>query len=144
MSNIQAAIGCAQMKRIDELIRRKREIYLFYREHLELLEGVEINHEPDGVVIGAWMPTVVFSSDTGVTREHLLRNFTADNIDARVFFYPLSRLSMFEDQKENRIAWSIPERAINLPSFHDITQVEQDRVCKIIYICLVSATGVKI
>lgn len=141
ISNIQAAIGCAQMERIDELINRKREILRYYREQIELLAGVVINPERDDVVNGAWMPTVVFSAETGVTREKLQKSFAAENIDARVFFHPLSSLSMFEDQKQNRIAWSIPRRAINLPSFHDITPAEQDRVQGVIKSCLRGASG---
>lgn len=132
MSNIQAAIGCAQMERIEELINCKREILKYYRERLEVLPGVSINPEPAGTVNGAWMPTVVFDTQTGVTRESLQAAFADDNIDARVFFHPLSSLPMFEDRLQNRHAWNIPCRAINLPSFHDITTVEQDRVVNVI------------
>ncbi len=132
MSNIQAAIGCAQMKRIEELIGRKREILQYYREQLEVLPGVSMNPEPAGTVNGAWMPTVVFDAKTGVTRESLLAAFTAENVDARVFFYPLSSLSMFEARPANRHAWSIPGRAINLPSFHEMTTSEQDCVANVV------------
>ena len=132
MSNIQAAIGCAQMERIEELIGRKREILQYYRERMEVLTGVTINPEPVGTVNGSWMPTVVFDIQTGVTREGLRAAFADENIDARVFFYPLSSLPMFEQQSQNRYAWGIPERAINLPSFHDMTSIEQGRIVEVI------------
>ena len=88
MSNIQAAIGCAQMERIEELINRKREILRYYREHLESFPGLTMNPELVGTVNGAWMPTVVFDVETGITRESLQAAFAAENIDARVFFHP--------------------------------------------------------
>jgi perosamine synthetase len=128
MSNLQAAIGCAQMERIEELVGRKREILAEYRKNLEFLPGVVISPEPDGTVNGAWMPTVVFDPETGVTQERLQAAFLAENIDARVFFWPLSGLPMFQSVKSNVNAWSIPGRAINLPSYHDITVPEQHRV----------------
>ena len=131
MSNIQAAIGCAQMERIEELINRKREILKVYRECLKMLP-VSMNPEPAGTVNGAWMPTVVFDPKTGVIRENLQVAFSVENIDARVFFHPLSGLQMFEKQWQNRHAWNIPPRAINLPSFHDITMMEQQRVVDVI------------
>jgi perosamine synthetase len=140
MANIQAAIGCAQMERIEELIRRKREILAAYRERLEKLPGLRMNPEPEGIVNGAWMPTVVFSPDTGVTRERLQAAFSAENIDARVFFWPLSSLPMFDPVKTNTHTWSIPDRAINLPSYHDITAIEQDRVCELIWKLNISGT----
>ena len=49
MSNIQAAIGCAQMERVEELIQRKREIFGYYRDRLTKLSGVAMNPEPTGV-----------------------------------------------------------------------------------------------
>ena len=132
MSNIQAAIGCAQLERVEELVARKREIFRYYRERLEPLGGIAMNPEPPGTVNGAWMPTAVFAPETGVTRERLQAAFAAENIDARVFFWPLSSLPMFEDCSENRVAWDIPGRAINLPSFHDISEQEQQRTISVV------------
>jgi perosamine synthetase len=131
MSNLQAALGCAQMQRIEELVNRKREILAYYREHLEQ-SGVRMNPEPSGTVNGAWMPTVVFDKSTGVTRDKLLAAFHRADIDARIFFYSLSSLPMFEDCPQNRVAYDIPSRAINLPSYYDMTQAEQDRVIEVI------------
>lgn len=132
MSNLQAAIGCAQMERIDELVARKREIFHYYRAYLATIPGISMNPEPPHTVIGAWMPTIVFGADTLVTRELLQSEFANDNIDARVFFHPLSSLPMFSGHQAGRHASDIPKRAINLPSFHDITDGEQDRVIDVV------------
>ena len=134
MSNIQAAIGCAQMERIEELTQRKRQIFALYREHLEKLPGVSMNPEHEGTINGAWMPTVVFAEETGITREKLQAAFVAQNVDARVFFWPLSSLPMFEPIKANVMAWEIPKRAINLPSYHDMSSVNQQRIIDILKI----------
>lgn len=132
MSNIQAAIGCAQIERLNELTHRKREIFSYYRDNLTIFPGLSMNPESTGIVNGAWMPTVVFDSETDITREILQSAFASENIDARVFFHPLSSLTMFEDQPQNLLAREIPTRAINLPSFHDMTEIEQDRVINVI------------
>lgn len=128
MSNIQAALGCAQMERIDELIGRKREIFAYYQKRLCELTGVSMNPEKPGTVNGYWMPTIVFDPATGVTRERLVEHFRTDDIDGRVFFHPLSSLPMFSPQPEHVNSYGIPPRAINLPSYHDLTTAEQDRV----------------
>lgn len=132
MSNIQAAIGCAQMERIEDLTRRKREILAVYRESLEKLPGLSMNPEPKGTVNGAWMPTVVFTKASGVTREMVQSALVSQNIDARVFFHPLSSLPMFHPQLGNHMAYSIPMRAINLPSYHDITPENLRDVCSVV------------
>ncbi len=133
MSNIQAAIGCAQMERIDDLISRKREILAYYRQQLAHLSFIQINPEPENTINGAWMPTVVFDASTGIIREKLQETFLAENIDARFFFYPLSGLSMFESKLSNHNAWDIPTRAINLPSYHDMNKNAIDKIVIVIF-----------
>ena len=132
MSNVQAAIGCGQMERVDALTERKRAILSRYRALLAPYAGVSMNPEPEGTVNGAWMPTAVFATETGVTRERLIALFAAESIDARVFFHPLASLPMFGSQSGAPRAADIAMRAINLPSFHDMTDDEQLRVVNVI------------
>lgn len=132
MSNIQAAIGCAQIKRINKLIKRKREILSIYKKKLSFIDGVTMNPELKNTVNGAWMPTIVFEKKINITQEKLLKAFAKENIDARVFFWPLSKLKMFKPVKKNFNAWNIFNRAINLPSYHDISLEEIDKVVKVI------------
>ena len=132
MSNIQAALGCGQIERIAELETRKRQILARYRVLLAGCQGVSLNAEPTDTVNGAWMPTAVFAPQTGVTRERLQAAFSAENIDARVFFHPLSSLPMFAPRAGGRLAADISRRAINLPSFHDMSDDEQQRVVGVI------------
>jgi perosamine synthetase len=133
LSNIQAALGCAQLERIDELTERKRAILKRYKELLADIEGISMNPEPVGTTNGAWMPTVVFERSTGVTREDLQAAFRQENIDARVFFYPLSSLPMFIGHVGGTLAIDIPTRAFNLPSFHEMQDAEQNRVAAVVH-----------
>ena len=133
LSNVQAAIGCGQMERIDELVARKRGIFEYYKNAFEKFPGISMNPEPEGRVNGYWMPVVVFDRNLGITREILLDRFKAAGIDARVFFWPLSNLPFCLPVPQNKVAYDIPGRAINLPSFHDITAAEQDRVIDVIW-----------
>lgn len=132
MSNIQAAIGCGQMARVEELICRKRQILQYYRQALLPLRGLSMNPEPLDGVNGAWMPTVIFERDLGITREHLISEFSSANIDARVFFWPLSQLPVFSGAEGKPLAKDIAARSINLPSYHDITPAQMDQVIQVI------------
>lgn len=133
MSNIQAAIGCAQIERIEELTQRKRTIFAHYHDRLTTLPELNMNPEPADTINGAWMPTAVFEAGTGIVREQLQAAFAEENIDARVFFWPLSSLPPFEALPGNVRAYQIPGRAINLPSYHDITENELDRVVQTVF-----------
>lgn len=132
MPNIAAAIGCAQMERIDELTGRKRAIFARYRTYLAGIEGISLNPEPEGIVNGAWMPTAVLAPELGISREDMAAAFATANIDARVFFHPLSSLPMFTPRLENVHAYDIPGRAINLPSYHDMSDDDIARVASVI------------
>ena len=132
MSNVQAAIGVAQLSRIDALVKRKREILAFYKEKLRELDGIHMNFEPQGCINGAWMPTIVFDKRLNITREKLLNSFQEERIDARVFFWPLSSLPMFENAEYNKNSYDIPKRSLNLPSFHDISEAQCNRIVAVI------------
>ncbi len=131
MSNIQAAIGVGQMERIEELIARKRNIFHGYRDRLADVPHASMNVEPIGTQNGFWMPTVVFDSSLGLTTQMITAAFATQNIDARVFFHPLSATPPFVGSEGGAIAHALPNRAINLPSFHDITETDQDRVAQV-------------
>ena len=131
LSNIQAAIGCAQMERIEELIATKRRIFEIYEDEFSGLP-LKMNPEPPDTVNGYWMPTIVADEGVPFNREALLARFKANNIDGRVFFWPLSMLPMFRKQPESTVSYGIFERAINLPSYHDLTDAEIGRVVAIV------------
>ncbi|QDA56849.1 DegT/DnrJ/EryC1/StrS family aminotransferase [Thermomonas aquatica] len=125
MSNVQAAIGCGQLERIDELIAGKRRVFEGYRTELEGLP-LRMNPEPAGTVNGYWMPTIV--ADAPFDREALIARFKADNIDGRVFFWPLSSLPMFDHQPQHHVSHALARCSLNLPSYHDLTCAQIARV----------------
>ena len=127
MSNVQAAIGCAQLERIEELIAGKRRVFEAYRDTLTNLP-LRMNPEPPGTVNGYWMPTIVVDAGIPFDHETLLAAFKADNIDGRVFFWPLSTLPTFQPRPNNTVSHSLSMRALNLPSYHELTTEEIARV----------------
>ncbi len=135
MSNVQAAIGCAQLARVDELVAAKRRIFLEYARQLADLP-VQLNPEPEGSVNGFWMPTMVVDPGVEFDRQRLLETFKAQNIDGRVFFWPLSSLPMFESVASNIVSYSLHARACNLPSYHDMTNQDVERVCRLVHQCI--------
>ena len=132
MSNIQAAIGCAQLERIEELIDRKREIFLYYKNAFKSTELFNLNPEAEGTVNGFWMPTICFKPDSGITRQKVQAELIKNDIDARVVFYPLSSLPMFTSPPANVNSYDFNLYAINLPSYHDMTSIDLSRIVSVI------------
>lgn len=131
MSNLQAAVGLGQVERIEELVAGKRRVFQAYAEGLGNLP-LRMNPEPEGTRNGYWMPTIVVDEHVPFDREALLADFADKAIDGRVFFWPLSMLPMFEEKPKNSVAYDLYERAVNLPSYHDLTDEEIERVCSVV------------
>ena len=133
MSNIQAAIGCAQMLRIESLIDAKRSIFLNYQHCLEHLP-LQLNPEPEGCVNGYWMPTFVVNEDVFFDRDRLIEQFKANGVDARVFFWPLSATSVPGSKAFHRpyLSEKIYLRSLNLPSNYQLNYDEISFVSSIL------------
>ena len=120
ISNIQAALGCAQIERIDELINKKRKIFNWYKELFELLP-VKINIEKENTKNGYWLPTLIFDQSLKVNIDEFFKYGKSKGVDFRPFFVPLSSLPFFEKNKSNVNSYKLFQNGINLPSFHDMT-----------------------
>jgi perosamine synthetase len=136
MSNMQAALGLAQLERVDELIARKRQIFSWYREFLFGVDGLTLNAEIPGTLNTYWMVTVVVDSAFGMTKERLIETMRAEDIDCRPFFYPLSSLPAYESvqkarhaQERNHVSYRLSPYGVNLPSGLQVTREMVARVC---------------
>jgi perosamine synthetase len=137
MSSLQAALGLAQLERIDELVERKRTIFSWYREGLDGAEGVTLNYAGPMVMNAYWMVTAVFDAALGLEKEAVMEALSRRGIDTRPFFYPLSSLPAYVDRPEarvaavrNRHAYDISRRALNLPSALNLTRAQVEVVCR--------------
>ncbi len=129
MSNIEAALGCAQLERLDEIIAKKRKVFNWYAEFFAAIEGIYLNPEPAGTFNSYWMPTAVFDKSLAVDSHHLIQYLKKIGIEARPFFFPLSSLPMFETVSSNKVAHGLYKRAVNLPSNFSLTKEEVKTVC---------------
>jgi perosamine synthetase len=136
MSSMQAALGLAQLERVEELIARKRQIFGWYRDRLSGVGGLRLNAEPAGTRNAYWMVTAVWDASHGVPKERMQMALDAEGIDARPFFYPLSALPAYrgapgvaECKSRNPVAHDLSSRALNLPSALNLTEDQVDRVC---------------
>lgn len=133
ISNIQAAIGLAQTERIDDLINKKIEIFKVYEDLLKDFDEITLNPPHNGIKnSGYWITNIVFNKKLNITRDDIISKFEKENIDARVFFWPLSSLDFINEEVDTPLAFDISNRSINLPSFNDIKYKEQERVVNVI------------
>jgi perosamine synthetase len=123
MSAPQAAMGLAQLERLDELVWRKRDIFGWYREALRGTEGLTLNYEPPGVFSTYWMVTIVAEPRMGIEKNAIIEGLSRQRIDCRPIFSPLSSLPAYEGhplgasaRAKNRVSYALGPYGVNLPS----------------------------
>lgn len=127
MSNIQAALGLAQLERIDELIAKRRQIYGWYRAKLDGVEGIRLSTEKEGARSIHWMTSLVLDGSVPVGREEFRARLLDMCIDTRPIFPPISSFPMFR-RAPNPVAEYVGRRGLNLPCAHNLTKEEIDYV----------------
>lgn len=134
MTNLQAAVGLAQLEAIDDLFARKVRIHGRYRRALEGIPGVHLQAVPPGHEFVPWLTTVVDDALAGEEeRDLLLAKLRERGIDTRPMFYPNHLLPAFaSDPSALRgslpVTESISFRGFGLPSGAGLTDAEIDRV----------------
>jgi perosamine synthetase len=127
MSNIQAALGCAQLSRVDDLVRKRQSNLEIYKNALLTLNSVSMNPDQNDCENGAWMPTLIATADQASLKKAfgVLRG---NGIDVRPFFAPLSSLKFFGQRSQNKVAERLNNYGLNLPSYFDMEPIEIDFV----------------
>jgi perosamine synthetase len=140
MSAVQAALGVAQMERIDELIAQKRAIFGWYRERLGGLNGLMLNAEPPDTLNSYWMTTVILDRSLDLDKFAMMSEFDRRNIDTRPFFSRLSTLPAFAERAQSTRFVTprdkgapIADCGINLPSGYNMTEGLVDLVCRALH-----------
>jgi perosamine synthetase len=130
--NLQAALGLAQFRRLDELVARKRAICARYRQNLADMPDLVWNPEPPEVFNSCWMTTLIIGKSYGVDKLALIDRAAKLGVSLRPFFYPLSSLPAFpglERLKDTNVnAYDLSARGVNLPCALTITDAQIDRV----------------
>jgi perosamine synthetase len=129
MSNIQAALGLAQLSRIDEFVAKKRLIYNWYKERLGGIDGLILNTEKKETKCNMILSSVVLLKDFGIKRDSVIREMKKRLVDTRPFFYPISMFPLYKEAN-TPVAHKIALNGINLPSGLNLTEKEIDYVCR--------------
>lgn len=92
MTNLQAAVGLAQLERLDEFIAKKRHIGSLYNEHLKDCDMIILPPESDDHSKSIyWVYGVLLNNSSGMNADEAMKKLAARGIGTRPFFYPLHR-----------------------------------------------------
>jgi len=121
MTGYQAAMGLAQLKKIEHIISEKRRMAKTYTRYLADLPNLQLPAELDWARNVYWMYGIVVKPMSGITRDQLVDSLWADEIETRTFFCPMNQQPCLQSQAGFRaiscpVADGLWETGLYLPS----------------------------
>ena len=133
LTNLQAAIGCAQLEQADGFLARKQAMAQRYRAGLAQVPGLALAPEIAGYVNSYWMISVIVDeAATGLPRDEIMRRLGEAEIDTRPLFYPLHEMSPYKGFAGNRdfaATTDLSAQGFSLPSGVGLADDEIDYIC---------------
>lgn len=148
MSSMQAALGLAQLERIEELLDKKRRTFEWYQQELSDIDELTLNHQSLDTKNTYWMVSAILDHTLGIQKDELQQQLSDHLIDSRPFFRPLSSLPAYvettqanEAKDRNTVSYRISPYGINLPSALNLTQEQVTYVCDVLRSIVQEARG---
>ncbi len=136
MTNLQAAVGVAQLKKLDEFVEKKREIAKLYNSLLKEVEGITLPPEKSWAKNVYWMYSILIEDNFNIGRDELMNKLEENEIETRPFFYPLHEMPPYKSNEKFPIAEELSKRGINLPSSTKLNRQELQRFTNLIRSCM--------
>ncbi|MCP3682777.1 MAG: DegT/DnrJ/EryC1/StrS family aminotransferase [bacterium] len=126
MTNIQAAIGLAQLENIGKIITAKRKNAALYNSLLDDSD-VTLPPEADWAKNVYWMYSVLSEK-----RDQLMETLKKNKIDSRPFFSPIHQMPPYKSKETFHVADELAVTGLNLPSSVNLTKEDIERICGVI------------
>lgn len=118
MTNLQAAVGVAQMERFEEIINKKREIFNFYNINLLNLKGIsKMPFNSNNLYNSSWLYTLIL--DSSINRDKLIHKLNQLGIELRPSFCSLSEMPPYRNFRKSlnlKNSYLLSKKGVSLPS----------------------------
>jgi perosamine synthetase len=138
LTNLAAAILCAQIERRHDILQKRTHIYQRYYEGLDGIPGIGFQPVAPWATLSPWLYCITIdSSRFGISAQALCARLLTHGIDTRPFFIPLHTLPPFRENSRKRkehlpITQQLASQGINLPTFTNMTDEQVATVCEAI------------
>lgn len=132
MTNLQAAVGLAQLEQIDSFLDKRREIAEHYGAHLKGVAGLNLPPEKSWAKNIYWLYSILIDeTEVGISRDELIKGLECEGIETRPFFCPLHNQPPYpSDSGDFPVTDKLAAEGISLPSSNTLSPDEISRVCE--------------
>ena len=138
MTNIQAAIGVAQMENADKLVEARIKNAKLYTSLLKNVKGITLPPQKDWAKNVYWMYGILIEKNFGYSKDEVMKKLQQKGVETRSFFYPLNRQPVYEKKDERfpelggsyPVAQELYEKGFYLPSGSSLTKEQVKEVAE--------------
>jgi perosamine synthetase len=128
MTNVCAALLCAQLERADEMLVNRRNIYSQYREELKNVPGIILQPIADWAEISPWLFSIVVDREAfGMDAAGLMRELLVRGVDTRPFFIPIHTLPPYSSggyTGKLPVTDRLASSGVSLPTYSGLRETE--------------------
>ncbi len=123
MTNLQAALGCAQLDRVQELLDGRQRLFDLYRDRFDGYAAIRLNRTAQWAKNSYWMVCIEIDSMEELTRKSLMASLRARGVDTRPYFYAMSDMPYLY-KADTPQAHRISRIGLNLPTYLDLVETD--------------------
>ena len=138
LTNLAAALLCAQFERSEAILERRRELYTRYENLLDNVPGIDFQPVAEWAEVAPWLFCITVDEAVyGRTRDDLIDHLAVNGVDSRPFFHPVHRLPPFREESTRRqeqlpVTDILGDRGMNLPTYAALGANEQEQIAYLI------------
>ena len=134
MSNINAAMGTAQLENIGRFIEAKKRNAKRYSGLLGTVKGIALPVQKEWADNSYWLYSIVIEEDYGESRDALIKRLKENGIETRPFFMPVHLMNPYKECKcgDMSVTDYVSQNGLNLPSSVNLTEEDIQRICEVI------------
>ncbi len=142
MTNVAAAIGVAQMERIDSHIAKRRVVAEIYDRTLGSFALIEKPQVAPWATHSYWMYTILLAENAGIDRDLFMQRLKDSGIETRPVFYPVHTLPPYQQYPADcPVASDLAARGVNLPTHGNLSGEDVEYVCEQVKLVAKSLIG---
>ncbi|WP_064791778.1 aminotransferase class I/II-fold pyridoxal phosphate-dependent enzyme [Shewanella woodyi] len=130
LTNLQAAIGCAQFEQLDDFRLKRKQIFEWYKKYLLSSSYFKTQVMKEGDESSYWLFTVTLNENSLIARDELIDRLTKVGIETRPIFFPMSIMPPFSDYDKHLVGISghISNQGISFPTSVYLTEDDIIRI----------------
>ena len=132
ITNIQCAIGFAQLSRIEKLLKKRRKIFQYYDYYLKNNKKLNMLPRNNWSTNSFWLYTVVIKDIGIANRNKLIDNLNKAGIETRNGFYNLSEMKIYQKYSKYKCynARYLSSNTLSLPTYINLTKYQIKYICE--------------